>query len=55
MAARAQWQLLRGLFRELQLQCRVSMPRIEERTPHVATDRGRMQCGVDFPHRWREL
>jgi hypothetical protein len=43
------------LFRELQLQRCLSVPRIEERTPNLTTDRRRVRRGVNFPYREREL
>src|SRR5215471_8869839 len=45
--------LLRRLFRELQLQRRLSVFRVEGRTADFTTNRRRVRCGVDLPYRER--
>src|SRR5262249_32548029 len=45
------WRLLR----ELQLQCRLSMSRVEGAAADLAADRGGLRCGGDLPHRGRQV
>jgi hypothetical protein len=47
----AEWHSLRGLFRKLQLQRRVSMSGIEGRAVNFATNRGGLRCGLRHPYR----
>src|SRR5262249_6938062 len=43
------------LFRELQLQRRMSVPRVEGRPLDLATNRGRVQRAADLPYRKRDV
>src|SRR4029077_2697754 len=45
----------RGLFRELQLQRGMPLPRVEGGPLDLATNRGRVRRAADLPYREREL
>src|SRR6516165_7901489 len=46
---------LRRLLRELQLQCRLSMSRVEGAAADLAADRRRLRCWCDLPYRERQI